>query len=57
VQHFAQAYGLRTAVGETAHTGCAGFGLERVALALFRRHGFRAEVWPAAVRQVLWPAP
>ncbi|MDI3305502.1 MAG: amino acid--[acyl-carrier-protein] ligase [Acetobacteraceae bacterium] len=56
VQHFAEAYGIRTATGEIAHTGCAGFGLERVALALFRQHGFRPEAWPATVRQTLWPS-
>jgi hypothetical protein len=31
-----------------------GFGLERVALALFRHHGFDVEAWPQGVRRVLW---
>jgi seryl-tRNA synthetase len=56
VQHFAEAYGIQAADGSAAHTGCAGFGLERIALALFRRHGFRSEAWPEAVRAALWPA-
>jgi hypothetical protein len=30
-----------------------GFGLERIALALFKHHGLRPEAWPAAVRKVL----
>lgn len=53
--HFARAFGVRTADGETARTACAGFGLERLALALFRHHGFRPEAWPVEVRRTLWP--
>ncbi|TCZ60832.1 amino acid--[acyl-carrier-protein] ligase [Roseicella aquatilis] len=56
VQHFATAYGIHDAAGEVAHTGCAGFGLERIALALLRHHGLDPQDWPAAVRGVLWPA-
>ena len=56
VHHFAETHGIKQADGEVAHTGCAGFGLERVALALFRRHGLDAAAWPAAVRVTLWPA-
>lgn len=56
VDHFAEAYGLYTADGAVAHTGCAGFGLERVALALLRRHGLAPASWPTSVRDVLWPA-
>lgn len=55
VHHFADAYGIRGADGEAAHTGCAGFGLERVSLALFRQHGFDIEAWPESVRATLWP--
>ncbi|MBK1656923.1 amino acid--[acyl-carrier-protein] ligase [Paracraurococcus ruber] len=55
VQHFAQAYGIQDAAGEVAHTGCAGFGLERIALALLRHHGFVPADWSAALRRVLWP--
>ena len=36
-----------------AHSACVGFGLERVALALFKTHGFRLEDWPREVRDVL----
>lgn len=56
VHHFAETHGIRLPDGELAHTGCAGFGLERVALALFRRHGLDASRWPLAVRTTLWPA-
>jgi seryl-tRNA synthetase len=51
--HFARAFGLRTAGGGTARTACAGFGLERLALALFRHHGLRPEAWPADVQETL----
>lgn len=45
--------GLRRADGETAHTGCVGFGMERLTLALFHRHGLRTATWPAPVRAAL----
>lgn len=53
--HFARAFGLTTAGGKTARTACAGFGLERLALALFRYHGFDPDAWPADVCDELWP--
>ena len=37
---FGRAFGIEMAAGEIAHSGCVGFGVERIALALFRRHGF-----------------
>jgi seryl-tRNA synthetase len=54
--HFASAYGLEMEDGAGAHTACLGFGLERIALALFRAHGFDPEAWPAEVRHELWGA-
>ena len=54
--HFGDTWGIRLNNGETAHTACVGFGLERTALALFRNHGLDPAVWPARVRQVLWGA-
>jgi seryl-tRNA synthetase len=53
--HFASAYGIELADGERAHTACLGFGLERIALALFRAHGFDTSAWPAETRAELWP--
>ena len=41
----------RTADGEVAHTACVGFGMERIALALFRTHGLDPERWPRRVRE------
>ena len=52
-QHFAGKFGIRTDDDQTANTACLGFGLERVAIALFATHGFRLNDWPAAVRNVL----
>jgi seryl-tRNA synthetase len=51
--HFGSAFGIRTADGAPAHTACVGFGLERIALALFRAHGPAPARWPAAVRAPL----
>jgi seryl-tRNA synthetase len=48
--HFASAYGIELADGARAHTACLGFGLERIALALFRAHGLALEDWPANIR-------
>jgi seryl-tRNA synthetase len=52
--HFAHTWGVRLEDGGPAHTGCVGFGLERIALALFRHHGLDVAQWPASVRAVLW---
>jgi seryl-tRNA synthetase len=48
--HFGHLFGIRTGEGEVAHTACVGFGLERIALALFKTHGPVIADWPAAVR-------
>jgi seryl-tRNA synthetase len=52
--HFSAKFGIRTNDGNTAHTACLGFGLERVALALLNTHGLDTERWPAEVRKQLW---
>ncbi len=52
-EHFAARYGITMADGTPAHTACLGFGLERVALALFRTHGLDARDWPSDVRERL----
>jgi seryl-tRNA synthetase len=53
--HFSSKFGIRDAEGATAHTACLGFGLERVALALVKAHGFDPQAWPQDVRAQLWP--
>ena len=52
---FGSAFDIKLPNGETAHTACLGFGLERVVMALFKTHGFDPRQWPAAVRAHLWP--
>jgi seryl-tRNA synthetase len=51
--HFGHTYGISTATGEPAHTGCMAFGEERIALALFSAHGMDPREWPAEVRERL----
>jgi seryl-tRNA synthetase len=53
-EHFASLYGLTCADGGPAHTACVGFGLERIALALYKAHGCNSAVWPSEVRMQLW---
>jgi len=53
--HFGHLFGIQQQDGSWAHTACVGFGLERIALALFRKHGLDVKQWPAAVREKLWP--
>ncbi|MCY1707061.1 amino acid--[acyl-carrier-protein] ligase [Pannonibacter sp. SL95] len=52
--HFGKTWGLTTADGAVAHTACVGFGLERIALALFAHHGLDTADWPSTVRKALW---
>lgn len=54
-KHFGETWGLHFENGDTAHTACVGFGMERVALALFVHHGFDVHQWPGKVRAALWP--
>jgi seryl-tRNA synthetase len=51
--HFGLTWGLKSADGEVAHTGCVAFGMDRLAVALFATHGPNLEAWPATVREAL----
>jgi seryl-tRNA synthetase len=53
--HFGAAFGITAGDGSVAHSACVGFGLERITLALLRRHGLDVDAWPAATRDRLWP--
>jgi seryl-tRNA synthetase len=53
LDHFGHAFGIKTRDGQPGHSACIGFGLERIALALFKTHGFDPEAWPPSVRNVL----
>jgi seryl-tRNA synthetase len=54
-QHFGQLFDIRTADNDVAHTGCVGFGLERIVLALLKTHGFVPAEWPSEVQRALGP--
>ena len=51
--HFGQLYGITAHDGAIAHTSCVGFGLERITLALYRRHGLNRAAWSSAARRSL----
>ena len=51
---FGAKWGLELEDGSVAHTACVGFGLERIALALFAHHGLDVKAWPEHVRKALW---
>lgn len=53
--HFGSTWDIRTENGEVANTACLGFGLERIAIALFKTHGFDPGKWPSSVCKELWP--
>ena len=52
-EHFGETFGLRTADGAVAHSACVGFGMERIALALIRTHGFEPDSWSAELLSTL----
>jgi seryl-tRNA synthetase len=52
-EHFGQAWGIHDQRGETAHTSCIAFGIDRLVVALFAVHGLDLQHWPAVTRQAL----
>jgi seryl-tRNA synthetase len=52
-EHFGEAWGIRGASGEVAHTTCVAFGMDRLAVALFCTHGTAVAKWPDGVRRTL----
>ena len=55
--HFSEAWDIRLHDGSQAYSGCVGFGLDRIALALFKHHGVNFSTWPATVLQTLRVEP
>jgi seryl-tRNA synthetase len=51
--HFGEVWGLRNRKGEVSHTGCAAFGMDRLAVALFWTHGLDIGAWPPRTRMAL----
>lgn len=54
MDHFGAIWKIQCEDGTTAHTGCVGFGMERITLALFKHHGLDVNTWPDEVRALLW---
>jgi seryl-tRNA synthetase len=54
MDHFGAIWKIECEDGSVAHTGCVGFGMERITLALFRHHGLDVNAWPDDVRALLW---
>jgi len=48
-EHFGSSFGIQLEDGSVANTACLGFGLERITLALFRKHGLETDDWPTSV--------
>jgi seryl-tRNA synthetase len=53
-EHFGASFAISCASGEVAHSACVGFGVDRIALALFEQHGAHTADWPTPVRRRLW---
>jgi seryl-tRNA synthetase len=54
LDHFGRPFGIETSDGQIAHTSCFGFGIDRITLALFHRHGPDHDRWPGPIRAMLW---
>jgi seryl-tRNA synthetase len=51
--HFGTTWDLTLQDGQPAHTGCVAFGMDRLAVALFVRHGLQTQDWPQSLRNNL----
>jgi seryl-tRNA synthetase len=52
-EHFGALFKMRLASGETVHSSCIGFGLDRITLALLRTHGTDLAQWPSHIASLL----
>lgn len=48
--HFGQAFRIRAASGQPAHSCCLAFGLDRWCYTVFAQHGFEMQHWPEALQ-------
>lgn len=53
LDHMGHSFDIKTPDGQYAHTACIGFGLERIALALFKTHGLKPAQWPNDIKRAL----
>jgi seryl-tRNA synthetase len=51
--HFGTVWGIHDSLRAAAHTGCVAFGLDRLAVALFWKHGLNVDDWPRSVRDAM----
>jgi seryl-tRNA synthetase len=51
--HFGETWHLKDEAGDTSHTGCVAFGMDRLTVALFATHGIETAQWPETARIVL----
>lgn len=51
--HFGTVWDIRDQTETPAHSGCAAFGMDRLAVAMFATHGTDTSAWPARVRDLL----
>ncbi len=51
--HLTVPFQISTADGAVAHSACVGFGMERIVLALFAKHGTSLASWPEPVRRLV----
>jgi len=51
--HFGELWDLHDAKGASCHTGCVAFGVDRLAIALFAKHGVSLSAWPSEVAACL----
>ena len=51
--HFGKVWNIADVTGELAHTSCVAFGIDRLTMALFARHGADPGKWPERVRRAL----
>ncbi len=52
--HFGQPFGIENDAGAPAHSACVAFGVDRITIALFARHGLDPSTWPNEVRSALF---
>ncbi len=48
--HFGHVFEIHSEDGAYAHTACLGFGIDRLAIAMLRKHGLDPARWPSEVR-------
>jgi seryl-tRNA synthetase len=51
--HFGRSWNIKSNGGETAHSCCMGFGIDRWCLAIFGQFGFDVQDWPRGLREVM----